>query len=259
MRLKLPNLLLAATLYVAAQPAAAMWPPLKICLDGDDAPFSSVETPSAGVHVELAQALAERLQRLPALVWVQVPNRGGLGRALRQTLVAGTCDVYLGIPQGPDMARELAERRLIVSQPYLGLGYVFAAASGRSVPDAAALRAARRIGVVTATPADLHLHRLKLPRVPYASSAALIAALRAGEMDLALLWSSALAGEGGRGLVRAPAPPDDPELRTGLTMALRAADSALAAEVSSALDALRADGRIDAITARHGLPRIAPP
>ncbi len=248
-----------AGLALACAAATAAAAPLAVCVDADDAPFSSAATPERGIDVGVAQALAERLERPLKLVWVTVPNRGGLGKALRQTLAAGECDAYLGLPLAPDMVRELAERQLVATGAYLGLGYLWVAAPGQPGPSAATLRAARKIGAVTATPADLYLHRMKLPRAPYGSGAALVAALRAGEVDLALLWSSALADAATRDLVRADAPPDDAELRTGLAVALRRADAELARQLSAAVDALRAEGRFDAIAARHGLPRVAPP
>ena len=254
---------LAAALLAAAAatPAAEAGDPapLRMCVDADDPPFSTAATPERGIDVEVAQALAQQLGRPLRLVWVEVPNRGGLGKALRQTLVAGQCDAYLGIPQGADVARELAERKLVASGPYLTLGYVLVAPPGSVPPTLATLRRARKVGAVTATPADLYLHRKQLPRAPYAGSASLMAALKAREMDLALVWSPALAGEAGSGLVRGADALDDAELFTGLTVATRGGDAELSRGVATAVDTLRADGRFDAIAQRHQLPRTAPP
>lgn len=232
---------------------------LRVCLDNDAMPFSSEAVPERGIDVEVAQALAGRLGRPLMRVWAQVSNRGGLGKALRQTLVAGKCDAYLGVPQGADMAADLAERQLVASAPYLWLGYVLVAATGQPAPTAAALRGARRVGAVSATPADLYLHRKQLARVPYPSSAALIAALQTGEIDLALIWSSALTGDAGRHVVPATVALDDPDLYTGMTVATRAADATLTKHLADAVEALRAEGRFEAIAQRHGLPRIARP
>ena len=261
--LSIASLFLA--LWSAGSPAQAAparkpaLPTLKACVDIEDPPFSAEATPDEGIDVEIAEALAERLGRTLVPVWVRVPVRGGLGRALRQTLGAGQCDVYLGIPQGPDMAAELTELKLTATGPYLQLGYVLVAAPGKPAPTAASLRKARKVGAVTATPADLYLHRMQLPRSPYPGSAALIAGLKAGEVDLAMVWSPALAGEAGRALVRATAGLGDADLVTGLTVALRAADAGLLKDVTAAIEALRAEGRLDAIAERNGLPRVAPP
>lgn len=251
--------LLATTATAHAAEAAAPPAYLNVCVDGDDPPFSSAATPERGIDVDVALALAQQLGRPLKLVWVQVPNRGGLGRALRQTLAAGQCDAYLGVPQDPDVARELAERKLVASGPYLTLGYVLVAKPGSAPPMAATLRRARKIGAASATPADLYLHRMQLPRSPYPGSAALINGLKAGEIDLALVWSPALVGDAAAGLVRAAESLDDADLYTGLTVATRAADAALSKDIAATVDALRTDGRFDAIAQRNGLPRIVRP
>ncbi|MDO9315265.1 MAG: transporter substrate-binding domain-containing protein [Burkholderiaceae bacterium] len=249
-------LAVAAGLHAAEADAPAY---VSVCVDDDNAPFSSEARPERGIDVEVAQAIAGQLGRPLKLVWAQVPNRGGIGKALRQTLSAGKCDAYLGIPQDPDLAKDLAERKLTTSAPYLVLGYVLVAAPGKPAPTVAALRGARRIGAVTATPADLYLYRKQLGRVPYPGSAALIEALKAGEIDLALVWSSALAGDAGKSVVAATEAVDDADLYTGMTVATRSADTALAKDLATAIEALRSDGRINAIMQRHGLPRIARP
>jgi ABC-type amino acid transport substrate-binding protein len=229
---------------------------LRVCVDNDDPPFSSEAIPERGIDVDVAQALAGQLGRPLKLVWVEVPNRGGIGKALRQTLAAGKCDAYLGVPQSPDMAGDLAERKLVASGPYLTLGYVLVAAPGKPVPTAASLSSTRKIGAASATPADLYLHRMQLPRTPYPGNAALVKALAAGELELALVWSPALVGDAAKNLVRATEPLDDADLYTGMTVATRGADAVLSKDVAVAVDALRADGRIDAIAGRYGLPRI---
>ncbi|WP_428423705.1 substrate-binding periplasmic protein [Methylibium sp.] len=251
------GLLLCALGVRAAEADAPAY--LSVCVDDDNAPFSSEARPERGIDVEVAQAIAGQLGRPLKLVWAQVPNRGGIGRALRQTLAAGKCDAYLGIPQDPDLAKDLAERKLVTSGPYLVLGYVLVAAPGKPAPSVAALRGARRIGAVTATPADLYLYRKQLARVPYPGSAALIEALKAGEIDLALVWSSALTGDAGKSVVAATDAVDDADLYTGMTVATRSADTALSNDLAAAVVALRAEGRFDAIAGRYGLPRIARP
>ena len=148
------------------------------CMDNDDPPFSAASSPDRGVDVEIAQAIAARMGRPLRLVWVQVSVRGGLGKALKQTIEAGQCDAYFSIPSGVDMALELSERRLVATRPYLTVGYLFVSAPGSKPVTAADVRSARRVGAVTATPADLHLHEQQFNRRPYANNPALIAALQ---------------------------------------------------------------------------------
>jgi ABC-type amino acid transport substrate-binding protein len=236
---------------------------LNVCLNGENVPFSTEARPERGIDVEVAQELGSQLGRPLKLVWVTVPKRGGIGRALQQTLVAKKCDAYMGIPQDPDLAKDMAERKLVTSSPYLSLGYVLVAAPGKPVPNAAALQGARRVGAVTATPADLFLFRKQFARVPYPNSAALIEALRIGEVDLALVWSSALAGDAGKNLVPATEPVDAADryadLYADLTVAMRVADKELAKDIATAIQTLRDDGQIQKIVGRYGLPSVVRP
>lgn len=244
----------AVPMLCALGAVAADRPGLSLCIDSEQPPFSSAAAPERGIDVEVAQALAAQLDRPLRLVWVQVPNRGGLGKALRQTIGAGQCDAYIGIPDGPDMARELAERRLVASGAYLDLGYMLVSRKAEAPPRPGDLQRARKLGAVTATPADLHLHRIQAARAPYPGNAALLSALRTGEIDMAVVWSAALGGEAGRDLVAADFSAADPSLRTSRTVVTRAADAELARAVSSAVGALRAQGVFDAMAQRHGLP-----
>jgi len=245
----------------AAEPDAPNY--LNVCLNNENAPFSAEARPERGIDVEVAQELGSQLGRPLKLVWVAVPKRGGIGRALQQTLVAKKCDAYMGIPQDPSFAKEIAERKLVTSSPYLTLGYMLVAAPGKAVPNANSLQAARRVGAVTATPADLFLFRKQFARVPYPNSAALIEALKAGEVDLALVWSSALAGDAGKNLVPATEPVDAADryadLYADLTVAMRVADKELAKDITAAIDTLRDDGRIQKILGRYGLPSVVRP
>ena len=51
----------------------------------------------------------------------------------------------------------------------------------------------------------------------------------------------------------------DADLVTGLTVATRRADEALTRDIAAAVEALRGEGRFDAIAQGHDLPKITPP
>lgn len=246
--------LAAALGGAAAEPA----PALRACLDADDPPFSQADTPAVaahGLHLDLARALAARLGRPLQPVWVEVPNRGGLSKALRTQLLAGRCELWFGLPLEPALRAELAGLGLQLSPAYLGLGYHWLAGPGQPAPTAEQVARARRIGVVSATPADLHLHRRQLPRLPHGDADALLAGLHAGTLDLALIWSPALSRPAARGLASSRVDlGDEASLRVGLGLALRAQDRALAEVLAPALDALRADGTLEALRRAHRLP-----
>lgn len=243
-------LVLLLPLMSAWAPARAdVTPALRVCVDADHPPFSSSSTPTQGFDVDLAAALAQRLQRTPQLVWVDVPNRGGLPKAMREQLDGGHCDVFTAVPAGGDEALPPRWRQ---SPPYAVLRYRWAAAAGQPAPSDPPARS-RPIGVVSATPADLYLHTHGLPRTPYPNNTALLAALASGEVPAVLVWSAALA-QASPAPVVAPRGPDDPTLRTALTLVTRSRDAALGDALGTALAALQADGTLDTLARRHGLP-----
>jgi ABC-type amino acid transport substrate-binding protein len=229
--------------------ATAALPPLVACLDSDHPPFSSATTPDRGLDVDLARALADKLGRPLQLAWVDVPRRGGLPKALRENLDRGRCNVFFSVPAGD----EPPAPRWRQSRPYAVLRYVWASPPDRPAPTDSLVRRARSIGVVTATPADLYLHVQGLPRSPYPHNAALLEALARGDVAAALVWSAAVAGTQPRPSTHGRGP-DDPALRTPLTLVTLAAETALGTAVETAIAELDADGTLARLAHRHGLP-----
>lgn len=237
----------------APPPAEPGGDPLTVCLAEANAPFSASSLPDGGIDAELARAVAAQLGREVRLQWVSIPNRGGLGKALAQNLGGGACTLFAGIPESGGPNEDLAEKRLAASTPYLETGYVLVGARGavRRLDDA---RRLGRIGVVTATPADLYLFQQHLHRVPYGNNGALLAALADGSVDAAALWLPALAEARRLGQTSAIDGLLLPDAgRTRFVFALRRGDPALLADVNAAVDGLRSNGRLDAILRAHGL------
>jgi ABC-type amino acid transport substrate-binding protein len=126
----------------------------------------------------------------------------------------------------------------------------------------AAARKVPRIGAVTATPADLYLHKEKFHRVPYGNNGELMQAIQSREIDAALIWSPAFGAlrspDQGRQPVIAKEQSPDRMLRTNLLIAVGTAQTALAQEVNGALEQMRADGSIRSTAEAQGLPWLAP-
>lgn len=264
--LRLPRGGLLATLaswVCAATVAAADSAALSVCVEQDNPPFSSQDGNGGaqGIDIDVAQALAQRLQRSLRIVWVTEPERGGFGKALRQSIDAGKCDAFMGVPASRDSNELLREHALAVSVPYLIVGYVYASRTGSVPATPQDARRAKRIGVTSATPGDLYLHAHNLNRVPYPSTAAVLQALAAGEADLGLVWTPAVASaaqtsHGNWVLSREPA--DDPALRTPLAVAVRAADSSLRRDIDTALRTMHEESAIARIAADRGLFHLQP-
>lgn len=244
--------------------AAGAEPALSACVVQENPPFSfepgRAERP--GIDAEAAALIARELGRELRLVWVLVPERGGLGRALKESIQAGRCDFFMGVPGSEELRAELAQRHLGASQPYLEIGYRWVSAPGTGPATLAQARRAARVGVATATPADLYLLREHFNRYAYGSNRDLIEALRRGEVDLALVWSPALAQApqaGRQAPVLAAEQPSDPGLRTSLAVASRDADAGLQRAIDAAIGRLVAGGSLARLERDYQLPVIAAP
>src|SRR5256884_1195345 len=82
---------LAASVSVAGPPAGT----LRLCADPDNLPFSSATGPERGFYLDVGALVAARLGMTTDVVW----GRSFYGaRAVRNTLLADTCDAYVGLP-----------------------------------------------------------------------------------------------------------------------------------------------------------------
>ncbi|SCX97690.1 transporter substrate-binding domain-containing protein [Paracoccus tibetensis] len=171
----------------AAQPAAA-WT-LTFCADPDAAPFSRRD--GSGSDNRIAALVAAALGAELQTVWL--PDHRA--RSLRRQLQAGECDLAMGVLDG--------QKGFLTSHAYYRTGYVFVARSGAAMPaslDDPAL-ADLRVGLADdpAHPAPPtialakrgHLENLRhfpAARLEGAMAEGPVRALKAGEIDLAILW-----------------------------------------------------------------------
>ncbi|MBU0602646.1 MAG: transporter substrate-binding domain-containing protein [Gammaproteobacteria bacterium] len=239
---------LAAPAFAGDAPAA-----LGVCVVDQNPPFSSRSAAPAGVDVDVAQAVAARLGRTVSWHWITMQERGGLGRALKESVQAGQCELFAGMPVTEGADDELSTRGLAASQPYVSVGYVLltpASSPVRSMSDVRKLK----IGAVTATPADLYLLEGNFNRTPFANGSALLGALAGGQLGAGLLWAGRVAGEDLPSGVVVREVLQASELQTRFVMLSRRSDAALTSAVDAAIGALRADGTLAAIATRNGLP-----
>jgi mxaJ protein len=104
------SLLFALAAPIVAAGARTGAPPLRVCADPNNLPFSNDK--GEGFENRLAELLAEDLQTRVEYTWW--PQRRGF---IRNTLQAGACDVVMGFPTSSELVR--------TSEPYYRSTYVF--------------------------------------------------------------------------------------------------------------------------------------
>lgn len=170
---------------VAAQAAAA---PLRLCADPANLPFSSnapeaVGQGAPGLYVEIGQAVAKALGRPMETVW----SLSYFGkRNLRTTLLAGQCDLAVGLPAVQDFMGP----RLIFTKPILELGYALVVPKQRAARSLDDLKGQRVAVQFNSPPQSLLAQRSDITSVTTMDPEEAMRRLAAGEVDAAFVWAA---------------------------------------------------------------------
>lgn len=181
----LHHLMLATALVAGGAAAqAAVQPPLRLCADPANLPFSSNNgSGPPGLYVEIGQAVAEALGRPMETVW-SLTYFGK--RNLRTTLLAGQCDLAVGVPATEDFMGP----RLIFSRDILKLGYALVLPKAWHAKGIDALKG-RRVAVQFSTPPQsLLAARGDVTMVTVMDPEEGMRKLAAGEADAAFIWGA---------------------------------------------------------------------
>lgn len=244
----------AATLSFNATPAQAAAPDpqaaepaaLRACADPDNLPFSSAGSAAKGLYVELAERIGEALGRPVVPVWYRTDYAK---RALRSTLLAGQCDLFVGLP-----AHDFMEKRLVMSKPFATLHYAIVTAGREPARTAEDLRG-QRVAVQLASPPQSMLAMQEgVQSLTVRTADEGLQALADGKADAAYLWGPS-AGylnrtvHGGRFRVQAA---EGKDFDWPVAVAFRREDTALRDQVQGELDRLAP--WIAEAEARYGFP-----
>ena len=230
---------------------------LRICVDPDNPPLSLNRMGAQpGVDVEIGQAIAERLDLRPRLIWVDTTYGG---RALRRSLLAGQCELFMGLPVDPAAETDGA---LTLTAPYYSTGYSLIGVHDRSNGESAATDLRKtRIGVERQSGAHMRLQQIGSHLVVYGNQREVLDAVARGEVEAGAVWLSDVDRLlQGRPLAMhsfEDATPDQP-LRWNMAIGVRRADAGLRASVNRAVGDLLAEGRVKAIFDRYGVPFFPP-
>ena len=188
MRHVIKGVLSVAVAVGGAAAAQAAVPPLRLCADPANLPFSSNAADAAsggtpGLYVEIAQAVADALGRPLQTVW----SHSYFGkRNIRTTLLAGQCDLVVGLPATPDFMGP----RLVYSRPLLNLGYALVVPKDRTVSGIDDLRGQRVAVQFASPPQSLLATQDGITSVTAMSPEEAMGKLAAGEVDAAFIWGA---------------------------------------------------------------------
>jgi polar amino acid transport system substrate-binding protein len=240
-------------LWARAAPAGAAGdtPPLRLCADPDNLPFSSRNEATPGFYVELGRAIAERLGRPFEPVWTQTYFAK---RAIRTTLLAGKCDAFAGVPDDPELMGE----RLTFSHPIVRLGYALVVPKGSAVHGLADLSGKRVAVQFASPPQDLLATQSDVHAVTVLSPEEGMLDLAEGKADAGFLWgpSAGWANKSALHDAFTVMPVAGPRLRWTAAIAFARDQAALRDQVDGAIAALA--GRIGALEEKYGFPGAEP-
>ena len=238
---------LLLSLPVSAARAAEPAPPLRVCMDPDNPPFSSTKAKAPGLYVELGQHIADKLGRPFEPVWT-LSYFGK--RSVRTTLLDRKCDAYIGLPE----TKESMGPRVVFSHPIVQLGYALVLPKTRTVStlsDLEGLRVAVQFG---SPPQSLIAEHDDIQAVTVLEAAKAMQDLNAGAADVAFVWgpTAGYINETDLHGVYRVAPAAGPGMQWQAAIGFPSAQTALRDQVDAAVDA-SADF-IAALKKKYGLP-----
>ena len=235
---------------------------LVACADPYDFPYASQNASPPGFDVDIMQEIAKRAGMRLEMYWADTGTRGGMSRALRNSILRGRCDVFMGVSDSGDDDQLMG--KLTFTEPYLGLGYVLVvqgkAADKRSLEE---LRDANiKVGVSMSTPIDDYLFTQKIPRGLYLDNRRIMKGMSEGEIDAALVWATAVSvakkefPDGRFRMVENYVPPEGQ--RWNLKYVVRKQDESLIKFLNESVSEMLANGKIRQIVESYGVPFYPP-
>ncbi len=238
---------------------------LVVCADPNIYPYSDRAEPP-GFDIEIMREVAKRSGWRFETYWTDTGTRGGLGRSLRQSILQGSCDVFLGLAIG-GTDDELAEKKMVYTHPYIGLGYVLVVqgqAAGSKTLDELKQKNVK-VAVSMSTPMDDYLFTQEVPRDLYLGNRRIVDALEAGKVDAAMVWLTTLAEVARDRAANTEVKFNIAEgfvplsgLRWNGAFGLMERDKELKKHIDEMIDAMIKEGRIKAIVESYGIPYYAP-
>ena len=165
---------------------------LVACADPYDFPYAARNANPPGFDVDILRELAKLGGMELEMYWADTGTRGGMSRALRNSMMKGKCDIFAGVADNGD--DDILMGQLMFTEPYLGTGYILVvqneASNMKSIEELSAANI--RIGVQMSTPIDAMLHDNGVARELYPDNARVMRGMARGEINAAIVWSTVL-------------------------------------------------------------------
>jgi ABC-type amino acid transport substrate-binding protein len=235
--------------------------PLVVCADAYSFPASMKDLDPPGYDIEIIRAIAKRAGFRVEYVWADTGTRGGLGRALRSSIAQKKCNLFIGLGISSETVDEIKEKHLIFTHPYMSEGYVLIEKGNAAGKAKLSDFRDEKIGVAMSTPADAYLFDNGYKRSIFVRDRLILKALNTGEIDVALVWSPALAyARKDFSSVPFQVSNQMPEvgLRWNVSIAVPEGDIALKELLDKAINELVHDGEIKRIVESYGVPFYPP-
>jgi polar amino acid transport system substrate-binding protein len=243
--------LIAVGLTLAFPALADEAPPLRLCADPDNLPFSSANAAMPGFYIELGNEIARALGRSFQPVWVPTYYTK---RQIRLKLLAGQCDGFVGVPDDPSFMG----RRVLFSKPIVRLGYALVAPSAMAVNRPQDLHGRRVAVQFSSPPQDLLAGESEVQMVTVLSPEEAMQDLAEGKADAAFIWGAS-AGWLNNSLMHGAyrvVPFDDDRMKWNAAIAFPHDRKDLRDQVDQALRGLGAS--IETLSAKYGFPAATP-
>jgi polar amino acid transport system substrate-binding protein len=191
----------AMLMWIGVAPAVADEPSeqlkgngsLVVCADPYDFPAAMKDADPPGYDVEIMRAIAKLTGSRVEYVWADTGTRGGLGRALRNSILQKKCNLFVGLGVSNDSIEEMKEKHLAFTLPYMSQGFALVEKGNGTGKNKLSDFRNEKIGAAMSTPADAYLFDNGYKRNIFVRDRMILKALDAGEIDVALVWSPALA------------------------------------------------------------------
>ncbi len=248
--------------FLWGEALAAKPPELRVCFLEQNLPYSSSQGEPLGFDVETAREVAQVLGRRLLPVWVPQGSRilelEESNLPLRR-LARGECDALFSVP-GPLALKGFSQ--LALGAPYYGAAFELVGHRDETLPGDLASLDEVFVGVQAHTVAQFVLDYEGLKGKLFFSPEAALEALASGKIRAALLWGPAAGWylrnhpEGGLAFVEGYQP--KPVVCWNEHVATRKKDVSLRREIDRALSQLAAQGILEKLLARYGLPPHPP-